>query len=342
MNPEVKFRRQIWRVVVLPSLLLVLISAAYFGQVVVLLFVFDRVARKDQLITSAHRTSRLLAEREAGLRDHLASGFPGSLVAYRASEDRLGLALDDLGRLASDDPSQPLILDQVREWSVRWTTIAGEMVASSSGPVRRPVAPGALAAGEELMGEIRRGMTTFIKAEEGARDRLSDEARSWSWSVLAECSGGGIALAVLLTYSSSVRLSRLCKAIDDLQARSDREEPERLDRLSEAIRYYAIFTLDEEGRITSWNSDAERILGYREDEVISRRFSHLYGESGGRSDGPEQDLDWAAREGRADDVRWITRKDGFRFKARVSIVAIRDLAGVLRGYTKVIHEVDAS
>jgi len=338
MSPDANFRRQIRRVALVPPLILCLLSAIFFGQVVLLLSAFDRVARKDHLIDRAHETSRLLADRADGLRDHLASGSPATLRRHRETDARLGTCFDDLGRLVSGDLPQSLRLALIRKRGDLWAASASRAIAPSPGSPRQPPDPGDQARGRELMEEIRRLMAAFLEAEEGGRDRLSGEARSRSWAVLSACSGGGIALVVLLACSSSRRIGGLCHAFEDLQARYDRDESGRLDLLSKALKYYAIFTLDEEGRITSWNSDAERILGYSEGEVLSRRFSYVYGDTD--SDGTQQDLVWAARDGRADDHRWIARKDGFRFAARTSLLAIRDPGGVLRGYTSVIHEVE--
>ena len=92
--------------------------------------------------------------------------------------------------------------------------------------------------------------------------------------------------------------------------------------MSEAMKYYAIFTLDAEGRISSWNQDSERILGYRPNDVLARNHSCLFEDDDIRRDMPQKSLSWAVQDGRAEDIRWISRKDGFRFRARVAIVAI--------------------
>lgn len=193
------------------------------------------------------------------------------------------------------------------------------------------------------MGEILASMTAFLDAERADRDRLSDATQSRSWSVLAACSGSAIALGLILAYSSQRRLVRLCRsfeaAIEVLEAKSDRQERENLSLLSEAMKYYAIFTLDADGLITSWNGNAERILGYRDDDVMARRPSHFYSDEDVRRDVFFRDMEWASVEGRVEDERWLTRKDGFRFKAHVAMMSIRDANGILCGYTNVIHEV---
>ena len=161
-------------------------------------------------------------------------------------------------------------------------------------------------------------------------------------AVLPGCSGGVTALVAILACSSGRRMLRLSATFDDLQTLSDRQDRERLGLLAEAMHYYAIFTLDAEGRISSWNLDAERILGYRPDDVLNRSVACLYSDEEVRRDVPQKNLSWATGDGRVEDVRWIRRKDGFRFEARVAIVAIRDADAALCGFTYVIHEVEAA
>ena len=170
---------------------------------------------------------------------------------------------------------------------------------------------------------------------------LSSAASSRSWSILAVSSGTAIGLGVFLLFSSRRKLATLCAtyetALAELQSGFDRQERENLNLLSEAMNYYAIFTLDTEGRITSWNADAERILGYRADDVLARRMTCFLSPEDGQVDRYDYDLDWASREGRMEDERWLMRKDGFRFKARFALVAIRDSDIGLIGYTTIVH-----
>jgi PAS domain S-box-containing protein len=102
---------------------------------------------------------------------------------------------------------------------------------------------------------------------------------------------------------------------------------------------YAIFLLDPEGRIASWNAGAQRIKGYDEAEVIGRKFSMFY-PLGDRAEGvPEKLLARAARDGHAEHEGWRVRKDGSRFWANVTVTALRAPSGVLRGFAKVTRDV---
>jgi PAS domain S-box-containing protein len=118
------------------------------------------------------------------------------------------------------------------------------------------------------------------------------------------------------------------------------EAPFRL--LVEAVQDYAIFILNPEGKISSWNIGAERIKrikGYKAEEIIGRHFSILYPEEDVRNGKPDWELVVAAREGRFEDEGWRLRKDGSRFWANVIISAIKDDSGKLLGYAKVTRDV---
>ncbi len=117
-----------------------------------------------------------------------------------------------------------------------------------------------------------------------------------------------------------------------------RESEERFRLLVEGAKDYAIFMLDLEGCIASWNTGAERLLGYREEEILGRSFSTIYTPEDVRQGAPEQELSTAAEEGRAQDERWHVRKDGTRFWASGVVTPLLDEAGRLRGFAKVMRD----
>jgi PAS domain S-box-containing protein len=114
---------------------------------------------------------------------------------------------------------------------------------------------------------------------------------------------------------------------------------ERFRTLVQDVKDYAIFMLDPEGRVRSWNRGAERIKGYRSEEIIGRHFSVFYPDEDVHSVDPEQVLKIAAAEGRFETEGWRVRKDGSRFWAHVIVTALRDDNGNLRGFTKVTRDV---
>ncbi|MGB2886073.1 MAG: PAS domain S-box protein [Candidatus Acidiferrales bacterium] len=118
-----------------------------------------------------------------------------------------------------------------------------------------------------------------------------------------------------------------------------RQSEERFRLLTDAVQDYAIFMLDPEGRISSWNSGAQRIKGYETSEIIGKHFSCFYPEEDVRFGKPQRELEIAGREGRVEDDGWRIRKDGSRFWANVIITALRDGAGQLVGFSKVTRDV---
>ena len=109
-------------------------------------------------------------------------------------------------------------------------------------------------------------------------------------------------------------------------------------RLVQAIGDYAIFALDVHGNILTWNTGAQRLKGYREDEALGMNFSRFYTAEDIARKHPQYELAEAARVGVYEEEGWRLRKDGTRFWASVVITAMRDSAGELRGYGKVTRD----
>ena len=115
-------------------------------------------------------------------------------------------------------------------------------------------------------------------------------------------------------------------------------EEGRFRLLIEAVTDYAIFMLDREGTVTSWNPGAERIKGYKAAEILGQNFSCFYEEADRLAGRPRHALETAAREGRFESEGWRVRKDGRRFWALAIIDAIRDSSGVVVGFAKITRD----
>jgi PAS domain S-box-containing protein len=117
-----------------------------------------------------------------------------------------------------------------------------------------------------------------------------------------------------------------------------RRTEERFRLLVDAVQDYAIFMLDVQGHVSSWNTGAARIKGYGVSEIIGKHFSIFYTEEDIRAGKPARELEVAAREGRFEDEGWRLRKDGSRFWANVILTAMRDDTGTLIGFGKVTRD----
>lgn len=142
----------------------------------------------------------------------------------------------------------------------------------------------------------------------------------------------------LLSLITPIATIAVQKALDHTREIALRQTEERFRHLVEAAQDYAIFMLDATGRVTSWNSGAERIKGYKASEIIGQHFSCFYPAEDLQADKPRHELETAASEGRLEDEGWRVRKDGSKFWANVIITPIRDDAGSLLGFSKVTRD----
>jgi PAS domain S-box-containing protein len=117
-----------------------------------------------------------------------------------------------------------------------------------------------------------------------------------------------------------------------------RESQEQFRLLIQGVTDYAIFMLDREGRVNSWNAGAERIKGYTLDEIVGRHFSTFYTKEEREAGVPTKSLQKAATDGRWETEGWRVRKDGSRFWAHVVIDAIHNDAGELIGFAKITRD----
>ena len=117
-----------------------------------------------------------------------------------------------------------------------------------------------------------------------------------------------------------------------------RQSEERFRMLVSGVKDYAIIMLDPQGIIVSWNAGAERIKGYRSEEILGSHFSRFYPPRDVENGKPERELIEAVEQGRIEDEGWRIRKDGSRFWADVVITALYDGKNRLRGFGKVTRD----
>jgi PAS domain S-box-containing protein len=106
----------------------------------------------------------------------------------------------------------------------------------------------------------------------------------------------------------------------------------------ESAKDYAIFTIDLAGRITGWNTGAENLLGWSEEEAVGRPVNVIFTPDDNREAIAEEEMRLAVTEGRAEDNRWHLRKDGRRFWANGLMMPMRDDDGGLSGFLKILRD----
>jgi PAS domain S-box-containing protein len=195
---------------------------------------------------------------------------------------------------------------------------------------------------------IRKHFSIFFPAEEiqagKPEQELATARRSGRFEIEGWCArkdGSRFWADVVTTpaYDKDGKLLGFGKVVRDLTERRTADERLRMMKLLvESVRDYAIFLLDPSGRVSSWTIGAERIKGYRAEEIIGQSFTRFYTREDLTLGKPMRLLKEAMAEGRVEDEGWRVRKDGSRFWANVVITALRDERGELKGFAKVVRD----
>ncbi|HKH58466.1 MAG TPA: PAS domain S-box protein [Rubrobacter sp.] len=143
--------------------------------------------------------------------------------------------------------------------------------------------------------------------------------------------------------AEALRAARSRAESSKLEAKRHRERlcrnEEHFRSLVEGMRNYAIFTLDPQGCVASWNAGAELREGYTSEEIVGEHFSLFFTEEDTRLGKPEEHLEAAASEGRSAEENWLVRKDGSRFWADTILTALHDDEDKLRGFSVVTQDI---
>jgi PAS domain S-box-containing protein len=172
-----------------------------------------------------------------------------------------------------------------------------------------------------------------------ATGRFEDEG----WRVRKDGSRFWANVVITALKDDAGGLRGFLKITRDMTDRKQGEEKLRLSEerfrlMIEGVKDYAVFMLDSQGRVATWNEGAQRINGYKADEIIGCHFSQFYPKEAVDRGWPDEELRLAARDGRLEDEGWRVRKDGTTFWANVIITALRDSSGKLVGFVKVTRD----
>jgi PAS domain S-box-containing protein len=186
---------------------------------------------------------------------------------------------------------------------------------------------------------VQRGHPEFELQVATETGRFEEEG----WRVRRDGSLFWANVVITALYDAAGVLRGFGKVTRDLTRRRSQEESlrqseERFRLLVEGVSDYAILMLDPNGYIATWNTGAQRIIGYEPARIIGRHFSVFYPPDAVESGWPEHELQVATAQGRFEEQGWRLRSDGTQFWASVVITALRDEAGRLRGFAKLTRD----
>jgi len=259
---------------------------------------------------------------------------------------RLRQPRPDSSVLQSHDSDQPfrLLVESVQDYAIFMLDPEGRVVTWNPGAER---AKGYSAS--EIIGHHFSCFYSQDDVRAGKPERLltlatkEGHAEDEGWRVRKDGSTFWANVTITALRDASGRLIGFGKVTRDLTERrrielAHRRSQERSRLFIDAVQDYAIFMLDPDGCVSTWNTGAQRIKGYKASEIIGQHFSCFYPESDVRAGKPTWELEVASREGRFEDEGWRVRKDGSRFWANVIISAVKDHSGVLMGFCKVTRD----
>jgi len=296
------------------------------------------VSHTHEVLGELEATLSAVAESQTAARGYIITGQEAFLEPYRAAVPGVRANLDRLKSLTADNPRQQgrlaMLERAVAEKLDSLQQIIDLRKQKGFEVAQQRVATGI---GTKQMNQVRTVISEMKQEEEDLLKRraLEFQANTQKTSLMFSCVIFLEFLLLGVVYYVLRRDIAHRKGADDAL----RESEERFRRLVDGVRDYAVLMLDPAGRIASWNQGAERIKGYKADEILGCHFSCFYPPEDVQNGKPEHELKTAIAEGRYEEEGWRVRKDGTRFWANVVITTLTDGAGKLRGFSKVTRDI---
>ncbi len=329
----------------------------------------DRFAHTFVVLARLDLTLRHLLDVGTGSREFALTGLEPLLQPYESGKDAAAVDLQLL-RILIVHPEQKRRLDGLDEQVKSALDTAAELVAARQSSAAPPITARFIQLNEQI--DAVRVRIRELQAEE-KRLLEQDTQRTRGLKIFIRLAFALAALSmVIFLAATGVRVSREIRITARAQAqvktlnadlkRRKRQHTKSLGeeaaahqqtesklRASEAmyqmlldgITDYAVYMLDREGCVVTWNSGAARITGYPKQEIIGQHFSCFYTITDRESRHPEKSLQEAADMGRFEGEGWRVRKDGTRFWANALITPLFDANGNLSGYSKVVRDITA-
>src|SRR6185312_1644647 len=296
------------------------------------------VSHTHNVLAELEATASTLADAQTATRGYIITGQEVFLEPYRTAVPEVRVHLDRLKSLTSDNRDQQrrlAMLETAIDEKLGWLQQNIDLRKHQGfEAARQRVATGT---GIRQMNQVRSIISEMKQEEE---DLLKRRSRDFQTSTQE----------TTLTFSCMILIEFLLLAVIYYLPRRDtaerkrasealRESEDRFRRLIDGVKDYAVYMLDPAGRVASWNQGAERIKGYKANEIVGHHFSCFYPPEDVARGKPQRELQTAIDEDRYEEEGWRIRKDGSRFWANVVIAALRGGDGKLRGFSKVTRDI---
>lgn len=295
--------------------------------------------------------------------DYYTNGSEQQVQVFEAAKLEAQKSLGQLRSLVVHNPAQLHNLDTLSPLAEQGLAILAKVIQARRDGKRGPEGLGAITEeAKKISPPLAKALSNMTTEENQLLvARSSEAAATASRARLLEVGGGIFAILLLISvyvlYSreNSIR-ARVEKKLEESNAQLEHRIGQRTGELEEALRLvrkhneepfrlfvtnvhdYAILILDTSGNVVSWNSGAERIKGYRAEEIIGQHFSQFYTPDAIAAGKPALALKSAGELGKYEDEGWRVRKDGSKFWANVSLTALHNEHGELRGFGKVTRD----
>lgn len=315
----------------IPGMLVALVVCILFWQIIRLVSSTDWVDHSDRVIAQVHLVEKEVLDLETGLRGFVITNDNAFLTPFLQSQTAVYASLNKLAELVSDNQVQSQKVQAIRTDVDSWMKFANhirEMNASSSDKsamiefIKKEN-------GKAIIDHIRKTAADLLAIELDLRTSRIHSANRFAFRLSAI--GALLLLLTLITTVRSVWLRGRWEA-------QLLENEEKFKALVEGVKDNAIYLLDADGYVLTWNAGAERLKGYRAKEIIGRHFSLFYPPEALQMHEPEHALKEAVEKGHCHREGWRVRKNGERFWAEVLLTPLYYPNGELRGFAKVTRD----
>ncbi|WP_258163477.1 PAS domain-containing sensor histidine kinase [Rhizobium sp. TH2] len=253
--------------------------------------------------------------------------------------------IEETGSMRSAEERYRLLIDSITDYAIYMLDVDGIVSSWNPGAERFK-----LYTESEIIGKH---FSEFYLPEDRANDRpaialrtAAEEGRfeGEGWRVKKDGTRFWAHVIIDPIRTTSGKLIGFAKITRDLSERKATQEllrksEQQFRLLVQGVTDYAIYMMDVEGHVSSWNGGAERIKMYSAEEIIGEHFSRFFQSEDRESGFPQRALDTAAKDGRFESEGWRIRKDGSKFWANAVIDAIRDESGTLIGFAKITRDI---